>query len=99
MILPVRASATQASSAYHGLTPNMSAMTRPIAGYQATNPIREKRTTSGRFSRTYSSTNERETRAWRMTRCRECINRVSAPDRLDVGELLPGVLHAHNTYR
>ena len=49
--------------AYHGLTPNRSAITRPMAGYQVMNPSREIRITSGRFSSRYSSTNERETSA------------------------------------
>ena len=31
----------------HGLTPNRSAITRPVAGYQATNPMREMKMTSG----------------------------------------------------
>src|ERR1700686_3205113 len=72
MNLPAKASAKQTSNAYHGLTPNSSAITNPVAGYQATNPIREMKITSGRFSKRYSSKNDAETRTWRkITRCED----------------------------
>jgi signal transduction histidine kinase len=48
--LLARASEKHTSIAYYGLTPNRSAITRPIAGYQVMNPMRERRMTSGRFS-------------------------------------------------
>src|SRR5579862_937376 len=75
-ILPARATEKQARIAYHGLMPSMIAMVRPTAGYQATNPMREKKTISGRFSKRYNSTNESETRAWRKIARRKYMNKT-----------------------
>src|SRR5271166_1894364 len=72
----VKALVKTARSAYHGLTPNIRAITKPMAGYQATNPMCEKRTISGRFRSRYSSTNDRETRAWRVIVRREYMNSI-----------------------
>src|SRR5579872_409373 len=70
IILHASASEKQISTAYHGLTPKVRAMTRPMAGYQATSPMRENKTISGRFSSRYSNTNKRDTRVWRnIVRC------------------------------
>src|SRR5882762_4147617 len=78
MTLAARASAKQTKSAYHGLTPNKSAMTRPTAGYQATNPIREMKMTSGRFSNKYSRTKKRDRSEYRtIWRC-QCMNTAPA---------------------
>jgi hypothetical protein len=78
MNLPARAAAKQANSPYQGLTPNSSAITTPMAGYQATNPMREKKMTSDRFSNRYNNTNKMEIKAWRKIKRRECMKQISA---------------------
>jgi hypothetical protein len=77
---PAKVFAKQTRSAYQGLTPNKSPITTPIAGYQATSPMREKKITSGRFNRTYTNTNEKDTTACRKIVRREYMNTISIPE-------------------
>src|SRR6266481_1062589 len=88
----------QAKNAYQGLMPNVTAIIRPMAGYHATKPIREKEITSGRFSNKLSKTKARETTAWRRMRRREFINmnlrclRRSVLWRRETGRMSHGLL-------
>jgi hypothetical protein len=56
-----------------GFIPSKNAIARPIAGYQATNPIREKEIASGRLRIKYNNTNTRETMRWRIIGRRESV--------------------------
>src|SRR5690242_9049651 len=63
--VPARVSEKPTRNTYQGLMPSIRARIRPVAGYQATNPRRVKKMTSGRHKKRYTWTKQAESRAWR----------------------------------